>query len=746
MKPRHSAAVCGIQPTFSAFCALFLLVPLAACSSGSQPLLEPAAPRISLWTAPDSDIQPEELELSLSQDEAGWLLSLESRARDENSSLLLQVELPEDWQASEVQQFCTPGELNLLVADAPGVIALGVIMPAGGHIEPGQLLGARLQPVAAGSLRSTRAVPQGSRGQVTDLRVLTEGEDAGKLAWSYVNRGDYDQNSEANIADLTPLSTRLGERTDDGELDELDSVLDGDGNGEVNLADITVLGQNFLNRVSAYRVYGADGTDPELATSTLLQELPYSAGSTMPQGRRSYVVDEPAGVILSGGYVYVRAWEESADEEGAASNVIQLAELDPSIYRLPPAQDWLVDAGQCLSPSLLLLHPWLGLSDEDAPVIVYTRVEAQEPVAPLMLSYYGEAGWTEQEIGDAGNYSNPMAVLTTGPEVAPQSVVLAYRIDTLGLVARYYDPQWNLLEERAVPGGNGVMTQLKLDRDTDGSLGAVSAWQDGNSGSVLYSWTDGDGNWNSQTVFEGTTISGVDFAFDPAGGDPWLVFTDGTINTDQTLLLDFSMQQGRLNGGTWTLSPIPHPDSPLAVDIGFRADNTPQLAFSAARDYTVEIPFQDPITLSLLVDVNTAEYNGSSWDIQRAFESTLGVTIDAFPPTAIILTLDMAPGAVWARADELLYNSVTGEVEVDLATQLPQDGALSSDSQYMLRSGGHAYNNSNYYGGSSGRAHSWGQPILSGPSCAYLRSTDLQVTDLLAGNFSASGELAYWRP
>src|SRR5690606_9214452 len=61
---------------------------------------------------------------------------------------------------------------------------------------------------------------------------------AGILSWGYASQGDYDQNSETNISDLTPLGVHFQKK---GPFDyfSVEAVVDGDANGEINIADIT---------------------------------------------------------------------------------------------------------------------------------------------------------------------------------------------------------------------------------------------------------------------------------------------------------------------------------------------------------------------------------------------------------------------------------------------------------------------------------------------------------------------------
>lgn len=74
-----------------------------------------------------------------------------------------------------------------------------------------------------------------------------------RVEWSYNNTGDYDQNSEVNIADVTQIALHFGKSNGFPDWGS-GSAADGDGNGEVNLADISPIAVNFKSSVSNYVV------------------------------------------------------------------------------------------------------------------------------------------------------------------------------------------------------------------------------------------------------------------------------------------------------------------------------------------------------------------------------------------------------------------------------------------------------------------------------------------------------------
>lgn len=105
-----------------------------------------------------------------------------------------------------------------------------------------RVLLARPQP------KTAAAVPS------TDLSAAAITHTGSELVWYYYSQGDYDQNGEVNIADLTPLGMYFGTA---GPFDWRDalSCVDGDNNGELNIADVTPIGLNYGNRVEGYHIY-----------------------------------------------------------------------------------------------------------------------------------------------------------------------------------------------------------------------------------------------------------------------------------------------------------------------------------------------------------------------------------------------------------------------------------------------------------------------------------------------------------
>jgi len=143
--------------------------------------------------------------------------------------------------------------LALAEPGRPDVLHFGAVLAKyperAGFNGDGVLATLRLRLGTARSAAHAVSTPPDS-----DASRVTLALDGAQLKWYYGSQGDYDQNGEVNIADLTPLGANFGSA---GPWDFKLAIwcVDGDGNSEINIADITPIGQNFGNRLDGYMVY-----------------------------------------------------------------------------------------------------------------------------------------------------------------------------------------------------------------------------------------------------------------------------------------------------------------------------------------------------------------------------------------------------------------------------------------------------------------------------------------------------------
>jgi PKD repeat protein len=181
---------------------------------------------------------------------------------------------------------------------------------------------------ASGKSRFVSALPDGDWTLVDDLSVANANATEITLDWTYYNRGDYDQNSEANIADLTPLGVNLFKRAGvDADWDTKAMAADGNEDGEVNVSDITPLGGNLFGNVDGYII--EFNIDPGQADPwSELDRVDFAEGGLetgSPFLRFSIALTKPS--VLT--HYRVRAF--SGVEVGPTSNVVTFDVGEPPV-------------------------------------------------------------------------------------------------------------------------------------------------------------------------------------------------------------------------------------------------------------------------------------------------------------------------------------------------------------------------------------------------------------------------------
>lgn len=173
--------------------------------------------------------------------------------------------------------------ISLYLTDIAGEVPLGIIQLPTTAVEPGSGNGLLATVVfwkqPAQATRRTSASPSGPVNKVTDLRITAQSATAATLEWTQLNIGDYNNDSEVGLADITQIVLLYGQLVDIAADPVWAAMVDGDQNGEINLADITPIVVNFGNTCDGYVVY-----KDQTATS------PYTTGITAD--RDDFFVDK----------------------------------------------------------------------------------------------------------------------------------------------------------------------------------------------------------------------------------------------------------------------------------------------------------------------------------------------------------------------------------------------------------------------------------------------------------------------
>lgn len=411
---------------------------------------------------------------------------------------------------------------------------------------------------------------------------------------------------------------------------------------------------------------------------------------------------------------------------------------------IPPSGTQTVDTGVCRNPSLALV-PLGGEPGPRAPVIAYTQLAGAPEGDKLYLAYYSGGSWVTQPVLPEHNFTMPQLRWLDGDAAA---VLCVYNQSLNKLVELRFDSGWQLSGAADIapsPGLPFFRSALDVDPLT-GELGLAHSYVDAAAGKLLYSYTDG-GVWNTMAaVHDGDAVGGLTFRFDPAGGDPWLLFSHGTLDTTEMPHADFNLEMGRLSGGGWTITPVAFDDpdghsSPLGLDLGFNGAGDPQLAMAALRDWQSFIP-GFTFTGSLLLDGVVGSYT-TDWAWDKVFTAGLEWSTIGWPiPSAIEFFLDECGEMRWAQPNELSLSEVDGSITFDLSLN-PTGGSFTNANLYKQFDGAD-WNDFAYFTGTAGRGFDWAQDLS--PVCAYIESETVDYQKVLAGDWEPTGTVLYWSP
>jgi hypothetical protein len=218
------------------------------------------------------------------------------------------------------------GVVFLGITSQPGVVVLGLSTV---HSLPTLRGDMDLTAVdfAAGPFTGMRRAMAVADTAVSDLRFSTANPET--LLWTYASPGDYDQNSEVNISDLTPIGTYF-KATSSSTNWAAARVADGDPNGEVNLGDIQPIAVHYLRRVTDYQVKSGSAVSGPFADVT--DGLVPHGSSIIPAGGGFRLFSKALTAAVDNAW-YVVSAVDGAEEASGHSNAVQYI---PGGALLPP--------------------------------------------------------------------------------------------------------------------------------------------------------------------------------------------------------------------------------------------------------------------------------------------------------------------------------------------------------------------------------------------------------------------------
>jgi len=151
--------------------------------------------------------------------------------------------------------------LSLAVTDLADVVPVGIVQitdsDAVAGTGEGVLATVQFAAGPVGISRSVSVSPKGTYNVVTDLQIVEQAGDGSTatLRWTEKNVGDYNNDSEVGVADLTPLGIyyemEVATHADPLRI----GLADGNKDGRITVADITQIGANFGSRCNGYILY-----------------------------------------------------------------------------------------------------------------------------------------------------------------------------------------------------------------------------------------------------------------------------------------------------------------------------------------------------------------------------------------------------------------------------------------------------------------------------------------------------------
>ncbi len=269
-----------------------------------------------------------------------------------------------------------------LCREEAGVVHLGAVLKRfqerQGISGTAEVACVTLRPGALAAPRSASSIP----ARTVDHSILDVNCTKDSLEWDYRLAGDYNQDGQVNLGDLTPLARYWGdtgmEAPDEIEMtgvsfpvDSIQQVLDTSGDAAIGLTDLTALGANFGAQITNWNIYLS--TDPVADFPAIDLDDPQADGSVpssidpwITVGFAQRAVTDPMTSRLrftlvfpptaNGSAFWVRP--ETGGQEGAPSNWSRYEQAVATQFWLEvEPETYLYDPGLHLSLSVCTRGP-----------------------------------------------------------------------------------------------------------------------------------------------------------------------------------------------------------------------------------------------------------------------------------------------------------------------------------------------------------------------------------------------------
>jgi len=224
-----------------------------------------------------------------------------------------------DWRTCDALS-ANPAWITLALQPEAGRAVFGAVLrnyPSRPGLDGSLELAVLCLRPGADTARSAAIAPSSNGSRTPLSHTLTD-----EFLFYLYNQGDYDQNGEVNISDLTPLGANFGASSVGGAFPPTTalSVIDGDGNGVLNISDLTPLGANYGRRVAGYNIYTSGSLDsypssndgPNGAGATLLDTTVLADAVGAPAADRLRFI-QPYGAWNPAAYYWVRPFDGASE-------------------------------------------------------------------------------------------------------------------------------------------------------------------------------------------------------------------------------------------------------------------------------------------------------------------------------------------------------------------------------------------------------------------------------------------------
>lgn len=409
--------------------------------------------------------------LSVTEGAAGVAVTVRAVGAEGMTEALLHVHYDAGQYTPERVDFGTylGGEnqvVTLALTDQRDVVPIGIVQIGSALVAPrsgdGDLATVHFRAEPFSGTRRASGVPMEAYNAVDDLKIIGQQAGTATLWWTHRNVGDFNNDSEVGVPDLTPIGVYYEQEVEKSSDPARVGLADGNKDGWITVADITQIGANFGNRCSGYKLYtDAAGT------------AEYSSGMTVD---RSDFADEPihpieytyiANVPIGFTQFTVRPMEEEGSPVGPVSIAAEVVDEDGP----PDPPSNVVATSNSLTGHQTVQLTWSPSLSPDVSKYVIERKLVSDGVwgAPVevsgLTSYMDtDSSFLEQpyeyrlhakDFGGAVStyaFSNEVTPYFVEGPPPPQNVVT----DNQLLVPNAIEVRWE------APGDDGMVTQYEI--------------------------------------------------------------------------------------------------------------------------------------------------------------------------------------------------------------------------------------------------------------------------------------------